>query len=287
MKEQRRIPIKKNIQFLDDYWIRNEYGINSELHTIEYPYKHFHTFYEIIVILKGKMEHFFTFQDENDKMLAYSYEVLTQNTLQIIPPECIHYYCYLDSNTEYFNITISRDVYKNICNLLNFENEQFPMTAKISNEQLDYLAEGLKNIQDNDFSEIKKAALHKILVSDCFGIFINNAIIKQQRPQWLSELLLTLQNPHNFDKTIDQIVGISHYSHSQLCKLFKSYMKISIQEYFTKQKMDYACYLLQHTDMKIITVASLLGYDSHSFFSKIFCKLYGITPLQFRKQKIR
>ena len=42
---------------------------------------------------------------------------------------------------------------------------------------------------------------------------------------------------------------------------------------------------MDQIDYSILNISSTIGYDSLSFFIRLFKKQYGITPLQYRKQR--
>ena len=47
-----------------------------------------------------------------------------------------------------------------------------------------------------------------------------------------------------------------------------------------------AARLLRQTDMPIAAVIQAVGYQNESFFRNKFRSLYGMTPLQYRKQSL-
>lgn len=42
---------------------------------------------------------------------------------------------------------------------------------------------------------------------------------------------------------------------------------------------------LLHTDRKIADIATSVGYSDYCYFSKVFKKSYGVTPLQYKKAR--
>lgn len=75
-------------------------------------------------------------------------------------------------------------------------------------------------------------------------------------------------------------IGISrtHLSHC-----FKLIYQKSIQDYITSYRMEKAQELLIHTQKKIKEIAFLVGYKDELYFSKVFARLYGMSPSKFRK----
>ncbi|AOT72706.1 response regulator [Geosporobacter ferrireducens] len=76
-------------------------------------------------------------------------------------------------------------------------------------------------------------------------------------------------------------VGLSPF---YLSKLFKKQVGINFIEYVTKKKIEKAKDLLIHTNMPVINIALELGFHEPNYFSKVFKKVEGITPSQYRDQ---
>lgn len=68
---------------------------------------------------------------------------------------------------------------------------------------------------------------------------------------------------------------------------FKFYMKgilgDSYLNYFRKKRMEKAAELLESTNLKVIEVASAVGYENQGKFAKVFADAYGVSPLEFRR----
>ena len=54
-------------------------------------------------------------------------------------------------------------------------------------------------------------------------------------------------------------------------------------EYIHKEKIKEAKYLLQHSDYTLTEITLFLNYPSQSYFTQIFRRYTGWTPLQFRE----
>ena len=65
---------------------------------------------------------------------------------------------------------------------------------------------------------------------------------------------------------------------------FKQLYGISIYDFLVQKRMEKAKELLLTTQKPVKTIALLSRYSSVSSFVAVFKRLYGITPLQFRKQ---
>ena len=51
----------------------------------------------------------------------------------------------------------------------------------------------------------------------------------------------------------------------------------------TRKKIEKAAELLQDSKYKIYQVGEMLGYKTHSYFSKVFYNVMGCNPAEYRK----
>jgi len=61
-------------------------------------------------------------------------------------------------------------------------------------------------------------------------------------------------------------------------------IKISPAQYILSLWMVNAQSLLENTDYKIGEIAEIMGYDNQLYFSRVFRKEYGVSPVQYRKK---
>lgn len=90
----------------------------------------------------------------------------------------------------------------------------------------------------------------------------------------------------NYQKglTLEEVAEYVHLSPFYLSKLFKKELKINFVNYVTERKMEKAKELLESTDMPILNIALELNYQEANYFSKVFKKVVGMTPTEFRKK---
>ena len=72
-------------------------------------------------------------------------------------------------------------------------------------------------------------------------------------------------------------------SHDYFGKLFKRQMNENFNTFAMRYKMEYAKYLLAHTDERIYEISDHLGYKTTDYFTKLFREYTGETPAQYRK----
>ncbi|MCQ2386906.1 MAG: helix-turn-helix transcriptional regulator [Clostridia bacterium] len=73
------------------------------------------------------------------------------------------------------------------------------------------------------------------------------------------------------------------YNKSYIYRQFKKDTGLTIMSYFTKLKIEYAKRLLREGNLNITQIATELCFDTPNYFSKTFKKVYGMSPLKYKK----
>ena len=74
------------------------------------------------------------------------------------------------------------------------------------------------------------------------------------------------------------------YTGAHLSRLVKKYTGSSFAVFVNTQRILKAEYLLSATGVPISSIQSLVGLDSKEYFSRMFKKLSGMTPSDYRKK---
>lgn len=91
----------------------------------------------------------------------------------------------------------------------------------------------------------------------------------------------------NMEKKValDDVATFTGYSVSRFSLLFKQKTGHSPLAYFNLLKIQQACFLLDSTDMKINQICYKTGFDDAYYFSRLFSKIMGCSPREYRKSK--
>ncbi len=77
-------------------------------------------------------------------------------------------------------------------------------------------------------------------------------------------------------------VGLSKF---YFAKKFQATTGISPGRYYLEKKIQHACFLLDSTKHSVKHVSANLGYDDPYYFSRLFKKVMGLSPKQYRQSK--
>lgn len=84
--------------------------------------------------------------------------------------------------------------------------------------------------------------------------------------------------------TVNDIANYVGLNRSYLGSIFNKHLKMSMQEFLISLRMRKACELLNYHDISVGDVARSVGYQDQFHFSKLFKRVMGMSPLNYRKQ---
>lgn len=91
----------------------------------------------------------------------------------------------------------------------------------------------------------------------------------------------------NYDKkiTLDSMAQMVHLSPSYFSKIFKAETGYNFNTYLNKLRIDKSKKLLLYDNIPLVSIVSMVGFEDQSYFTKVFKRLTGISPLQYRKKR--
>lgn len=87
--------------------------------------------------------------------------------------------------------------------------------------------------------------------------------------------------------TLQEFAAFAKLSVSHFSAIFRERTGYSPIEYFNHLKIQKACQYLLLTTMTVKEIAGTLGVDDPYYFSRMFSKLMGHSPVEYRKRKLR
>lgn len=85
------------------------------------------------------------------------------------------------------------------------------------------------------------------------------------------------------DFSVAQMAKEFDISTSYLSRVFRQGIGCSASAYLTRRRLGEAQTLLLNTTIPVSEIAKKVGYPNQSYFTKIFKKNFGISPLRYRK----
>ena len=87
------------------------------------------------------------------------------------------------------------------------------------------------------------------------------------------------------DITPNDVAKFLNISYSYLRKIFAKYCNCSVRDYILKKRFRYASEKLALTKCSVQEAAELIGYEDYVHFSKMFKKIIGVPPSQYKNEQ--
>lgn len=87
--------------------------------------------------------------------------------------------------------------------------------------------------------------------------------------------------------TLEDLAAQIHLCKSESCRLFKRYMNESMFDYLLSYRVERSLELLRHSGLDVTQIACRVGFANPGYYSRIFKRKMGCTPLEFRKSRSR
>ncbi|MCR5771924.1 MAG: AraC family transcriptional regulator [Butyrivibrio sp.] len=128
-------------------------------------------------------------------------------------------------------------------------------------------------------SKWEKNKIHKF---DEVGV--QTHIEKQKRVHQVADYIAENYNRIN---SVSELSKQFYMSNAYLCRIFKEVTNFTISEYINLCRIAESKRYLEDERYTMAEIANRLGYDSLTYFERVFKKQMTITPLQYRKSLLR
>ena len=161
-----------------------------------------------------------------------------------------------------------------------------PQTGKIPKlEKIVILMKQLQDLVKNNYPAIAIDALTTSIITELFGQLslaspIDTSLASQK--QIYLDIMDYVKLNNNRNIHISEIADHFGYNEKYLSHLFAKLTGIPLKQYILNQKIDAANFMLTDTNKPISDIAKELGYPDVHNFSRMYKKVTGLTPSDFR-----
>ena len=133
-------------------------------------------------------------------------------------------------------------------------------------------------VNDSRFHELSACLLQEILL-----LTERYAELKEMKALPLKALDY-LHSHFREEVSVPDLAKLEQVSTTTFRTMFQSHTGVSPNTYLIALRMEEACRMLKQTDFPISDVALEVGYADPYYFSRIFKKKIGFSPLKYRKE---
>lgn len=251
---------------------------------------HTHDFIEIVYVLSGKM---------SQVMNGQKYEVKHGDIL-FMNYGCTHSFT-SDAPCTYVNILFSPEVIgeeivtpANAFCLLSLTafNE---MRSDANFGKLTFFGSERKEIEDIIFAMIKEYNEQKSAWETVLGNYLSTLIVKMLRKTEMGMEQVEIDGmwrelSEYIDKNLESKLTLASlaqkcfYNPSYFSRVFKEKFGVSLTEYITRKRLNYAIELLSGTELSLEEISSRVGFSDRNSFYHAFSRYLNSTPTAYRKK---
>ena len=114
----------------------------------------------------------------------------------------------------------------------------------------------------------------------------NQSVIRDEAPMVetrLTDLIYQyIKDNYMFDISMQEVARTMNYSEAYFCKLFKQFFGKNFTAYLTEYRIETAKKLLQTPTVNIKEIGKAVGYADSNYFAKVFKRVTGESPSEYR-----
>lgn len=146
-----------------------------------------------------------------------------------------------------------------------------------------YIAQMLNCSKLSKANELKLQGLLCLFLSELMeGSYEIPLKEKNQKEIYIKKSIEYIEKNYSRNISINDISKLIGLNRSYLSSLFKNSLNVSIQEFLIDYRMKKAEELLSNAELSISNIAQSVGYEDPFAFSKVFKKIKGCSPRDYR-----
>ena len=165
-----------------------------------------------------------------------------------------------------------------IGNILNEENGYRRLKQSIGDD------DRLLDTLEKDFGEDKCIDVGRLLES-YIRVLLENYAERSEGHPVIENIKSYIEDNLEFDIEISHIAKLFHYNEQYFGRFFKKKTGVSLSNYINSRRIKKAYRLLEDSDDTVLVVANKSGFNSVSYFNRVFKKAYGLTPSECRNNR--
>lgn len=261
------------------------FQISKKVSKTPMPTMHHHVAFEIFYIIKGEREYFI--EDEFFK--------LEEGDLAVIPANILHrtdgkgasrYLIYFSYDYMKRYLTDEMISALSIHRPFVFRSDEGEGTRNYLSSLFDCAYREYMKLDDE--AEAERDARIAIYLQQILLIITganNKYKPREYADRRIEEVVRYINENYSSINNIEEIAAKFYMSRYHLCHLFTQNLGVGLISYLNTIKIRRACELLEDKAQSITEIATKCGFNSSSYFCKVFKEEKGMSPSEYRKRR--
>jgi AraC-like DNA-binding protein len=249
---------------------------------------HYHPEFELTYIIKGN----------GYRLIGNSHETFGDGDLVLSGAYLPHTWVGKSSNFEDFDAVVIQFSAAFIDPFLGFEEsialknmlEKSKKGLFFPRKNLELKADLIKLVHANGFNRILELMqiLNQLTVCEQKVLCSNpyQTVNFGESENRINVVCNFLENHFAESITLKQVADLIPLTESNFCNFFKKATGKTFSDYLNTIRITRSCQLLLQTDKPINTIAFECGFETLSYFNRVFLKKKAMTPKEFRKMTL-
>ena len=108
-------------------------------------------------------------------------------------------------------------------------------------------------------------------------------VVSKKNEMRINKVCLYIQNNFYTKISLKEVADLIFLTESNFCKFFKKATGKTYSDYLNELRINEACRLLVQTEKSINQISFECGFETLSYFNRVFLNKKGVTPSLFRK----
>ena len=242
----------------------------------------FHThddYYEFFYVTRGRALH----------LVNGASQVISRGSLVFVRPRDEHAYDYYrQDDFVFYNAGINLKHFARVMDYFGvdasyFDTPRLPLHVHLEGEDAEHLVALLARLKEMPDGHDRQCLFNLVVANVVFFMLSCPCIVNSEAfPSWLMALIHEMDKPENFTAGLPRLLKLANYSQSYINRVFRQYLFTTPTQYINDLRIHYAHKLITSTNQTILEISSLCGFNSISYFYRVFKSKYGFCPNDLR-----
>ena len=236
--------------------------------------------FQLLYIAAGKAHFYF---NEKEEIVTAGHMVLYR------PKEPQKYVYYLEDQTEVYWVHFTGSDVTNILHSYGLTKEKKIFYCGSGLEYQHHFRSMIQELQlcKDNYPEMLEIHLRQIFIKLHRYFNTVSKVDNSQIAEEIDKATLYFAEHYNKNICIEKYAKKHHMSTSWFIRNFKQYTGVTPMQYIVSIRIHNAEVLLQNEQHNITEIANMIGYDNPLYFSRLFKKIKGLSPSEYRKNIIQ